>query len=80
MTETFRRIGLSASFNRDAFEPVGLGWVCENHPDKAYTELEGGCQCGAGMICERNRANGEDAPDVKGIIEEVAGEPRKTRH
>ncbi|MET4512560.1 hypothetical protein ABIB81_001870 [Bradyrhizobium sp. I1.7.5] len=58
----------------------GLGWVCENHPTKAWTENEGGCQCGAGMPCDCNRANGEDTPDIKGIIEEVEGEPKMTRH
>nr|QDP26027.1 hypothetical protein FNV92_29325 [Bradyrhizobium cosmicum] len=28
----------------------GLGWVCENHPDKEWSR-EFGCQCGAGMRC-----------------------------
>ena len=45
----------------------GSGWVCENHPTKAWTQKEGGCQCGAG----NNRANGEDTPDVEGVIEEI---------
>src|SRR5216684_6245431 len=29
----------------------GIGWVCENHPDRAWHE-ELGCMCGAGMPCE----------------------------
>jgi hypothetical protein len=29
------------------------------------------------MPCECNRADGEDIPDVEGIIEEVEGEPKK---
>lgn len=48
----------------------GLGWVCENHPDRAWSE--DGCQCGAGMACECNR--------VEGIVEEVEGEPTSTGH
>jgi hypothetical protein len=32
----------------------GIGWVCENHPDRAWDEK--GCQCGAGMPCECQRA------------------------
>lgn len=31
----------------------GDGWVCENHPDKAWSKS--GCECGAGMPCECNR-------------------------
>jgi hypothetical protein len=31
-----------------------LGWVCENHPDKTWDELNGGCECGAGMPCKCN--------------------------
>jgi hypothetical protein len=27
---------------------LGIGWVCENHPHRAWAE-ELGCQCGAGM-------------------------------
>lgn len=57
----------------------GLGWVCENHPDRAWSE-EDGCQCGAGMPCECNRVEGEDIPDIEGIIEEVEGEPTSTCH
>lgn len=49
----------------------GLGWVCENHPNRAWTEGEGGCQCGAGMPCECNRANGEDNPDIETVIVDI---------
>lgn len=34
-------------------------------------------QCGAGMPCECNRANGEDTPDVEGIIEEIEAAPKR---
>jgi len=35
----------------------GLGWVCENHPEKAWADMIDGrntataCACGAGMLC-----------------------------
>jgi hypothetical protein len=38
---------------------LGLGWVCENHPKKVRDENLG-CQCGAGMPCECQRAKGLD--------------------
>jgi hypothetical protein len=44
----------------------GIGWVCENHPDRAWHEALG-CQCGAGMPCQCNVV---DAPDTSQIIEE----------
>jgi hypothetical protein len=39
---------------------LSIGWVCENHPQRAWTD-ELGCQCGAGMPCECVRADGLDA-------------------
>jgi hypothetical protein len=42
----------------------GIGWVCENHPDRAWSD-ELGCMCGAGMPCECNRA---DEPDITQVI------------
>jgi len=42
----------------------GMGWVCENHPDRAWDEKLG-CQCGAGMPC---RCNGGEEPDVSEVI------------
>jgi hypothetical protein len=36
---------------------LGVGWVCESHPQRAWTE-ELGCQCGAGMPCECVCADG----------------------
>ncbi|MCP3401844.1 MULTISPECIES: hypothetical protein [unclassified Bradyrhizobium] len=56
----------------------GLGWVCENHPDKAWTEKEGGCQCGAGMPCACNKTEDEGILDVEGIIEEIGGNPMRS--
>ncbi|MDE5466040.1 hypothetical protein [Bradyrhizobium sp. CSS354] len=52
----------------------GLGFVCENHPDRAWSE-ELGCQCGAGDPCACNRSLDIDAgieePDVSHIIEDA---------
>lgn len=47
----------------------GLGWVCENHPDKAW-DKDLGCECGAGMPCECNSGGGTgiDEPDTSGIL------------
>jgi hypothetical protein len=45
----------------------GIGWVCENHPNRAWDE-EKGCQCGAGMPCDCQRANGLEEPDVSHVI------------
>ena len=46
-----------------------IGWVCENHPGRAWTE-ELGCQCGAGMPCACVRADGFEEPDVSQVLEE----------
>jgi hypothetical protein len=45
----------------------GLGWVCENHPERVWDE-EKGCQCGAGMPCECQRANGLEQPDSSKVV------------
>jgi hypothetical protein len=45
----------------------GIGWVCENHPDRAW-DKELGCQCGAGMPCQCN--GGEELDSSRVIIEE----------
>lgn len=55
----------------------GLGWVCENHPDRAWDQ-ELGCQCGAGMPCECQRANGPEQPDVSAVLSESS--PIKHEH
>jgi hypothetical protein len=35
------------------FKCRGLQWVCENHPDRPWDiKIEGGCECGAGTLCE----------------------------
>ena len=47
----------------------GLGWVCENHPERAWDEALG-CQCGAGMLCECQHADGLEPPDISKIMEE----------
>jgi hypothetical protein len=39
---------------------MGLGWVCENHPEKAWADMIDGvntkraCACGAGAPCRCN--------------------------
>jgi hypothetical protein len=43
----------------------GIGWVCENHPDRAW-HAELGCQCGAGMACTCNQLG--DEPDTSEIL------------
>ena len=55
--------------NRFCLTCLGIGWVCENHPDRAW-DRELGCMCGAGMPCECNRVGepGVDEPDVSQII------------
>jgi hypothetical protein len=49
----------------------GIGWVCENHPDRVWDE-ELGCQCGAGNPCVCNRSADIDAgieePDVSKVL------------
>jgi hypothetical protein len=45
----------------------GIGWVCENHPDRAWSD-ELGCRCGAGMPCKCNR---DDPPDTSQVMEET---------
>jgi hypothetical protein len=45
----------------------GIGWVCENHPDKPYDEL--GCACGEGIPCD---CNDSTPPDTSQVI--VVGE------
>jgi hypothetical protein len=42
----------------------GIGWVCENHPDKAWHE-ELGCICGAAMLF---RCNSGEEPDVSHLL------------
>ena len=46
----------------------GVGWVCENHPKRAWSD-ELGCQCGASMPCECVSADGLDEPDVSQVFE-----------
>jgi hypothetical protein len=50
---------------------LGLGWVCENHPDRPWDD-ERGCTCGAGMPCKCNMAGepGVDVPDISQVISE----------
>jgi hypothetical protein len=46
----------------------GLGWVCENHPHKAWSD-ELGCHCGAGMLCECTRAESQESDINRAIVE-----------
>lgn len=45
----------------------GLGWVCENHSLRVWSEQLGGCRCGEGMPCVCNTA--ED-PGIRVVIVE----------
>jgi hypothetical protein len=48
----------------------GIGWVCENHPDRAWDE-DLGCRCGEGMPCEcQGPQDGTDEPDISVVIDE----------
>jgi hypothetical protein len=51
----------------------GIGWVCENHPDRAWHE-ELGCMCGPEMPCKCN--SGEEL-DVSQVL---VDEQDVTRH
>jgi hypothetical protein len=48
---------------------LGIGWVCENHPNRAWSQKLG-CQCGAGMPCECVPADDLEEPDVSKVIDE----------
>lgn len=52
----------------------GIGWVCENHPEKPW-DLELGCVCGAGAPCKCNETDGVHEPDVSQVIGEEAEAP-----
>lgn len=54
----------------------GLGWVCENHPERAWDE-EMGCQCGPGMPCECQQANGLEQRYVSKVMEEDEAGPHQ---
>jgi hypothetical protein len=52
----------------------GIGWVCENHPDRAWDD-ELGCTCGAGQPCSCNQTDGIDEPDISQVIVESRKPP-----
>ena len=54
---------------------LGIGWVCENHPHRAWAE-DLGCQCGVGMPCECVRANGLEEPDVSRVLDGKTDTPK----
>jgi hypothetical protein len=41
----------------------GLGWVCEKHPDRPWTETVLPCQCNGGT--------GIVEPNVSGVVDET---------
>ena len=55
--------------NPDCEVCLGIGWVCENHPQRPWSDRLG-CQCGAGMPCECVSADGLEEPDVSQVLEE----------
>ena len=50
---------------------LGIGWVCESHPRRAWAE-DLGCQCGPGMPCECVRADGLDELDISQVLETLS--------
>jgi len=52
----------------------GVGWVCENHPERAWSQRLG-CQCGAAMPCA---CQGDLETDEEAVIVEIVCE--ETRH
>jgi hypothetical protein len=56
----------------------GIGWVCENHPDKPR-DKELGCECVAGMTCECNSA-GEPSVDEPDTSQVIVEEDKISRH
>ena len=50
--------------NKDCPICFGIGWVCENHPDRTWDD-ELGCVCGAGMPC---KCNDGDPPDTSHVF------------
>jgi hypothetical protein len=52
------------SMDRNCRVCFGIGWVCENHPERAW-DKELGCECGAGMPC---KCNEDDEPDTSGLL------------
>ena len=50
---------------------LGLGWVRENHPARVW-DRDNGCECGAGMPCGCQRANGLEQPDISKVLNEEA--------
>ena len=59
---------LPGMINPDCPVCFGIGWVCENHPDRGW-DKEPGCECGDGMPGECQRANGLEQPDTSKVIE-----------
>jgi hypothetical protein len=47
----------------------GVGWVCEDHPDKPY-DHDIGCACGEGIPCACNDSTPPDTSQVI-VIDEV---------
>lgn len=56
---------------------LGIGFVCENHPCRAWSEVFG-CQCGAGMLCKCNHSDSYVEPDrSRVLVESLATPPAK---
>ena len=55
----------------------GIGWVCENHPNRAGDD-ELGCTCGAGEPCKCNM-EGEPGVDELDISQVVIEDGKLTR-
>jgi hypothetical protein len=58
-----------------------VGWVCESHPDRPWSEdAPGGCQCDAGIPCpECNPSDAEHPPRLPSDVT-VTGDKDGFRH
>ncbi len=56
-----------------------VGWVCEEHPDRPWSEkIEGGCQCGTRMPCADCNPAADAAHPPQRVVEKIAALSQKT--
>ncbi len=56
-----------------------VGWVCEEHPDRPWSErIENGCQCGARLPCPDCNPAADAAPPPQRVVEKVGALSQKT--
>jgi hypothetical protein len=62
--------------NRSCPHCLGIGWVCENHPNRPWDDAFG-CTCGAGIPCKCNETDDLDETDVALVVEFIEQTPTK---